>query len=137
MLAYNKPLNKNLIDAKSQLIAETLAKLKTNKITEFFKFVRDTETTLPNDATLKQILEGNQARFGEPITKAPEIEYSGEYPDEDWKRKFTKQINFVIDGRLTTVEFEAFNTECRQWASEFLCMYIPDPNTVDYSKINF
>ena len=33
---------------------------------------------------------------------------------------------------LTTVEFEEYLSKIRRWASEFLSIYIPEPNEVDY-----
>jgi hypothetical protein len=32
---------------------------------------------------------------------------------------------------LDTQEFEEFMAACRRWASEFLGLYIPEPNEVD------
>lgn len=37
--------------------------------------------------------------------------------------------------KLTTVEREEYHDHCRRWAAEFLGLYIPLPNEVDWSQV--
>jgi len=94
-LAYNKPVIKQVIDAKAVLMNETLSTLKTYKIQEFFKYVRTSEDVLPNDGTLLKILRQNAGKFKEEefhqkIEHAPKLTgqdkatlkmYASRYPD--------------------------------------------------------
>ena len=68
-LAYNKPIHLGTIDAKADLMAETLKNLRTDKISDFFKFVRSSEDMLPNDGILGKILRANYKQF----SKAQEV----------------------------------------------------------------
>lgn len=107
-LAFNKPMNKTTIDAKTELTAETLETLSTEKITEFFTYVRRTEDVLPNDGVLKRILIGNHLRFSKQRPEIKQIATSkAELPDEKWLKQFTSKVNAVIDGTITPDEAKA------------------------------
>jgi len=50
---------------------ETLTTLKTKKISDFFKYVRETEDTMPTDGRLKKILQVQYQRFANVILDKP------------------------------------------------------------------
>lgn len=102
-LAYNRPVNSNLIKAKSELLQETLHNLKTSDIQKFFSLVREGEEALPTDGRLKKILTQNYHKFAVLHVITQNNDYDGDdYPTPEWKREFTKCVNFVVDGRMTT-----------------------------------
>ena len=103
-MAFNKPFQKNLIDAKSELTAETLSTLRTDKIQEFFKFVRSAEDTLPNDGVLKKILSSNYQRFAR-VSEAPaRLTPPSNLPSDEWLKEYWIRMKKVLAGGLTTTE---------------------------------
>lgn len=80
---------------KAELMNETLHTLKTDKISSFFKYVRESEESLPTDGRLKTILKQNYQRFANYTQEVPQIEnkaltqndretilmYAEKYPD--------------------------------------------------------
>ena len=62
-LAYNKPIQPKTIEAKANLMNETLYYLDSDKIGEFFKYVRETEEKIPTDGRLKFLLRTQSERF--------------------------------------------------------------------------
>jgi len=107
-LAYNKPVQKPIIDAKAELMAEVLTNLKTSKIQDFFIHVRSTEDTLPNDGVLKKILSSNFEKFTNYIPPEIQIEYnSSELPSDNWLDKFWKNARKVLNGSMTSEEAKA------------------------------
>ena len=95
-LAYNKPIVSQTIDAKAGLMNETLSSLPTGKITGFFRYVRSIEDSLPNDGTLKKILQASYRKFSNHEEPA-QIEYKGEIPSVEWRSRFWKNIMLMID----------------------------------------
>ena len=63
--AFNRPSGADVVEEKAALWEETLKGLKTEKIQEFFLFVRQNEIALPSDGTLRSILSSNAGRFSE------------------------------------------------------------------------
>jgi len=105
-LAYNRPINTKLIEAKAELTAEALKTLKTSYIKAFFEHARQTEATLPTDGTLKKIFVANVQKFSD-VENTVQIEYSFESPDEDWKARFHVEVKRVIAGISTASESKA------------------------------
>jgi len=99
--AYNKPIQKLTIEAKADLTAETLSSLKTTQIEEFFKYVRSTEETLPNDGILKKILTNNYKRFSNYIPEEKQLEYDTEIISENLFKEFCIRMQKVSSGIMT------------------------------------
>lgn len=62
-LAYNRSIQPKMIESKSELMSDTLASLQDDKIREFFRYVRENESTMPSDGRLKAILRSTSPRF--------------------------------------------------------------------------
>jgi len=106
LLSFNKPIQRPLVDQKAELMAETLEALPTDKIKDFFKYIRTNEDSMPSDGVLRKILSNNHKKFTN-YTEEAQIEYKGEYPDEAWRKRFTNQVNRVINGEITSDEAKA------------------------------
>jgi len=101
-VAYNRPVQKPVVNQKSELMAETLEPLKTSKIQEFFKFVRTTEDMLPNDGTLKKILSNNYKRFTNYIPEEKQLENDNDIISENLFKEFCIRMQKVSNGSMTS-----------------------------------
>ena len=105
-LAFNKPASRQIVDAKADLMCETLRTLRTDKISLFFRNVRESQDMLPTDGTLKKLLSAGHDKYSETIVEK-QIEYKGELPTPEWAREFNKQVMMVVDGFTTVDEAKA------------------------------
>jgi len=101
-IAYNRPVQPKLVKAKAEVMNETLRSLKTNKISDFFKYVRENQEMLPTDGQLKKLLSANHQRFSNNVLEAPQITYTGELPTDAWMREYTEYSKAVIAGQMTS-----------------------------------
>ena len=102
-LAFNKPASRQIVDAKADLMCETLHTLRTDKISLFFKHVRESQDMLPTDGTLKKILSSGFDKYSKAIVEK-QIEYKGELPSREWAHKFNYEVMLVVDGLRTPEE---------------------------------
>lgn len=101
-LAYNRPIQKTTIEAKANLMNETLFSLRTDKITAFFKYVRESSDVLPTDGALKKILRSKANEFSKRLkVKALPASSSQEYPDDEWLANFWAGLKLVQMGKMT------------------------------------
>lgn len=98
--AFNRPIQKNMLDMKAELLQATLSTLAENKISEFFDYVRANETTLPSDGRLKAILR-DKTEFS-TITVVDLIpQYTDAPASPKWVSAYMKAIVLVVDGKIT------------------------------------
>lgn len=101
-LAYNRPIQKNTIEAKANLMSETLSSLRTDKIQAFFKYVRESSETLPTDGALIKILRSKADEFSKK-RKLKELPPSSseDYPDAEWLANYHAGVKMVLMGKMT------------------------------------
>ena len=84
---------------------------------------------------------GNQNRYYWGVVielLSKETGYEREEMHEAMKMQFLRnpeESRFCIakgTSTLTTAEFEEYMSKIRQWASQYLTLYIPDPNEIQY-----
>lgn len=101
-LAYNRPIQKTTIEAKANLMNETLSSLRTDKITVFFKYVRESSDILPTDGALKKILRSKADEFSKR-RKLKELPPSDpeDLPDDEWLAQYHAGVKLVLMGEMT------------------------------------
>jgi hypothetical protein len=85
--AYNRQLaaKSETFKYKVEGLLEMLKNLKTDKILEFFLYVRENEDTFPSDARLKKILQAQFKRFASIIPEEQRITSSHPLTDPEIK----------------------------------------------------
>lgn len=101
-LSYNRAIQKTTIEAKASLMSETLSSLRTDKISEFFKYVRENCEVLPTDGILKKILRTKADEYTErPKLKQLPQGNPDDYPDDEWLAQYHAGVKLILMGKET------------------------------------
>lgn len=102
-ISYNRAIQPKTVKAKASLWNDALYYLDTDKIGEFFQFIRDSEDGLPSDGKIKKILRANSERF-RVQTKTKQLPSSNteEYPDDEWLAQYHAGVKLVLMGKMTS-----------------------------------
>jgi len=96
-----------MVDMKAEALSETLRNLPDNKIKPFFRYVRENLDQMPNDGTLKKLLQTTYKKFTNYQDTTQIEDNGGAVPSQEWRENFTANVNAVINGTLTPEQAKA------------------------------